>query len=153
MCKYSLTSESNIPNFQLNFVLQDIPAGQIHEFQVHRPGEKPQLYELKLGDEVMQAPMVNLCSEPSRGDITSRGNTTSRNIRHAKNSRGISVYAFQLQAMFYPQLFGIVGEILVSTPNLQYDDPEDLLDDKQLLEVVGVQNIYTSKMGFKRLLQ
>ena len=41
-----------------------------------------------------------------------------------------------LQAMFYPQLFGIVGEILVTTPALQYDDPEDLLDDKQLLEVM-----------------
>ena len=38
--------------------------------------------------------------------------------------------------MFYPQLFGIVGEILVTTPALQYDDPEDLLDDKQLLEVM-----------------
>ncbi|XP_028395260.1 actin-related protein 8-like [Dendronephthya gigantea] len=73
---------------------QEIPAGQIHEFQVHRPGVKPLLYELKLGDEVMQAPM----------------------------------------AMFYPQLFGIVGEILVKKPSLQYDDPEDLFDDKQLLE-------------------
>ena len=41
-------------------MLQDIPAGQIHEFQVHRPGVRPLLYELKLGDEVMQAPMVNL---------------------------------------------------------------------------------------------
>lgn len=38
--------------------------------------------------------------------------------------------------MFYPQLFGIVGEILVTTPSLQYDDPEDLFDDKQLLEVI-----------------
>ena len=46
----------------MRFMLQDIPAGQIHEFQVHRPGVKPVLYELKLGDEVMQAPMVNLCS-------------------------------------------------------------------------------------------
>lgn len=45
-----------------NFLaFQDIPAGQIHEFQVHRPGLKPLLYELKLGDEVMQAPMVNVC--------------------------------------------------------------------------------------------
>lgn len=37
--------------------------------------------------------------------------------------------------MFYPQLFGIVRETLVTTPNLHYEESEDLLDDKQLLEV------------------
>lgn len=37
--------------------------------------------------------------------------------------------------MFYPQLFGIIGEVLVSAPSLHYDDAEDLFDDKQLLEV------------------
>ena len=47
-------------------MLQDIPAGQVHEFQVHRPGKKPLLYELKLGDEVMQAPMVIVCSMVNR---------------------------------------------------------------------------------------
>lgn len=39
---------------------KDIPSGQIHEFQVHRQNEKPHLYELKLGDEAMQAPMVRM---------------------------------------------------------------------------------------------
>ena len=46
-----------------------------------------------------------------------------------------------MQAMFYPQLFGIVGEILVTTPNIHYDDPEDLFDDKQLLEVKDIKTI------------
>ena len=50
--------------------------------------------------------------------------------------------------MFYPQLFGIVGEILVTTPNLHYDDPEDLLDDKQLLEVIS---IFRSTLDFIKL--
>ena len=39
------------------------------------------------------------------------------------------------QGMFFPQLFGIVGEKLVYTKEHQYDDPEDLYDDKYLLEV------------------
>lgn len=37
--------------------------------------------------------------------------------------------------MFFPQLFGIVGERLVYTKDHQYDDPEDLCDDRYLLEV------------------
>lgn len=37
--------------------------------------------------------------------------------------------------MFFPQLFGIVGEKLVYTKDHQYDDPEDLYDDRYLLEV------------------
>lgn len=37
--------------------------------------------------------------------------------------------------MFFPQLFGIVGEKLVFTKDHQYDDPEDLYDDRYLLEV------------------
>ena len=37
--------------------------------------------------------------------------------------------------MFFPQLFGIVGEKLVYTKDSQYDDPEDLCDDRYLLEV------------------
>ena len=37
--------------------------------------------------------------------------------------------------MFFPQLFGIVGEKLVYTKDHQYDDPEDLCDDRYLLEV------------------
>lgn len=36
--------------------------------------------------------------------------------------------------MFFPQLFGIVGEKLVYTKDSQYDDPEDLCDDRYLLE-------------------
>jgi len=39
------------------------------------------------------------------------------------------------QGMFFPQLFGIVGEKLVFTRDHQYDDPEDLYDDRYLLEV------------------
>ena len=39
------------------------------------------------------------------------------------------------QGMFFPQLFGILGEKLVYTIERQYDDPEDLFDDKYLLEV------------------
>ena len=37
--------------------------------------------------------------------------------------------------MFFPQLFGIVGEKLIYTKDHQYDDPEDLYDDRYLLEV------------------
>ena len=37
--------------------------------------------------------------------------------------------------MFFPQLFGIVGEKLVFTKDHQYDDPEDMYDDRYLLEV------------------
>ena len=37
--------------------------------------------------------------------------------------------------MFFPQLFGIVGKRLVCSPEQQYDDPEDLLNDRYLLEV------------------
>jgi len=37
--------------------------------------------------------------------------------------------------MFFPQLFGIVGQQLISTIEQSYDDPEDLLDDRYLLEV------------------
>ena len=37
--------------------------------------------------------------------------------------------------MFFPQLFGIVGEKLVYTKDHQCDDPEDLYDDRYLLEV------------------
>ena len=37
--------------------------------------------------------------------------------------------------MFFPQLFGVVGEKLVYTKDSQYDDPEDLCDDRYLLEV------------------
>ena len=37
--------------------------------------------------------------------------------------------------MFFPQLFGIVGEKLVYTKDREYDDPEDLYDDRYLLEV------------------
>ena len=37
--------------------------------------------------------------------------------------------------MFFPQLFGIVGEKLVCTKDREYDDPEDLYDDRYLLEV------------------
>ena len=39
------------------------------------------------------------------------------------------------QGMFFPQLFGIVGQKLVHTKDRQYDDPEDLYDDRYLLEV------------------
>lgn len=42
---------------------------------------------------------------------------------------------FYQQGMFFPQLFGIVGEKLVYTKDHQYDDPEDLYDDRYLLEV------------------
>lgn len=73
---------------------QDIVGGQVHEFQVHRPFETPRSYQLKIGDEAIEAPM----------------------------------------GMFFPQLFGIVGENLVYTKDSQYDDPEDLCDDKYLLE-------------------
>ncbi|RMX44443.1 hypothetical protein pdam_00010070 [Pocillopora damicornis] len=73
---------------------QDIVGGQVHEFQVHRPFETPRSYQLKIGDEAIEAPM----------------------------------------GMFFPQLFGIVGEKLVYTKDSQYDDPEDLCDDRYLLE-------------------
>ena len=45
------------------------------------------------------------------------------------------VFVFYQQGMFFPQLFGIVGEKLVYTKDHQYDDPEDLYDDRYLLEV------------------
>ena len=37
---------------------QDIPSGQVHEFQVMRPNEKILLYKLRLGDEPLLAPVV-----------------------------------------------------------------------------------------------
>jgi len=36
----------------------DIPVGQIHEFQVYRPQKRGLLYQIKLGDEPLQAPIV-----------------------------------------------------------------------------------------------
>ena len=30
----------------------------MHEFQVHRPFENPRSYQLKIGDEAVEAPMV-----------------------------------------------------------------------------------------------
>ena len=38
-------------------------------------------------------------------------------------------------AMFFPQLFGIVGERLVFSPEHQYEASEDLLGDRHILEV------------------
>ncbi|XP_048575852.1 actin-related protein 8 isoform X1 [Nematostella vectensis] len=73
---------------------QEIVGGRVHEFQVHHPRRAPIAYNLKIGDEAMQAPM----------------------------------------AMFFPQLFGIVGQQLLFTADPAYDDPEDLLDDRYLLD-------------------
>ena len=39
---------------------QDIVGGQVHEFQVHRPYETPRSFQLKIGDEAIEAPMVNM---------------------------------------------------------------------------------------------
>ena len=36
----------------------NIPPGQVHEFQVMRPGEKTLLYKLRLGDEPLLAPIT-----------------------------------------------------------------------------------------------
>lgn len=66
---------------------KDIPSGQVHEFQVHRQGEKPRLYELKLGDEAMQAPMV-ICTfnKSAIGDLITGGEETGeRYIQHFQN--------------------------------------------------------------------
>eukprot|EP00112_Aurelia_sp_Birch-Aquarium-sp1_P000617 Seg1058.8 transcript_id=Seg1058.8/GoldUCD/mRNA.D3Y31 product="Actin-related protein 8" protein_id=Seg1058.8/GoldUCD/D3Y31 len=74
----------------------DIPVGHVHEFQVYRPQESGLLYQLKLGDEPLQAPI----------------------------------------ALFIPQLFGIVGQkIFMCNADMIEHDPEDLFDDKYLLEV------------------
>ena len=40
------------------FLTQDIVGGQVHEFQVHRPFQTPRSYQLKIGDEALEAPMV-----------------------------------------------------------------------------------------------
>ena len=45
--------------FFLLVLFQDIVGGQVHEFQVHHPDEAPLSYNLKIGNEAMQAPMVN----------------------------------------------------------------------------------------------
>lgn len=79
---------------------EDIVGGQVHEFQVHRPFQTPRSYQLKIGDEALEAPM----------------------------------------GMFFPQLFGIVGEKLVCTKDREYDDPEDLYDDRYLLESQRTQD-------------
>ena len=34
----------------------------MHEFQVHRPFDTPRSYQLKIGDEAIEAPMV--CASP-----------------------------------------------------------------------------------------
>ncbi|KAK3728625.1 hypothetical protein QZH41_011698, partial [Actinostola sp. cb2023] len=93
--------KSNLHTFMLTelketfcHLSQDIVGGQVHEFQVHHPNQAPLSYNLKIGNEAMQAPM----------------------------------------AMFFPQLFGIIGQQLVVTADPPYDDPEDLLDDRYLLE-------------------
>lgn len=79
---------------------EDIIGGQVHEFQVHRPFKTPRSYQLKIGDEAIEAPM----------------------------------------GMFFPQLFGIVGQKLVFTKDREYDDPEDLFDDRYLLESQRTQD-------------
>ncbi|XP_031567507.1 actin-related protein 8-like [Actinia tenebrosa] len=93
--------KSNLNTFMLTelketfcHLSQDIVGGRVHEFQVHHPNQAPLSYNLKIGNEAIQAPM----------------------------------------AMFFPQLFGIVGKRLVFTSDPPYDDPEDLLDDRYLLE-------------------
>ena len=43
----------------LYFLMQDIIGGQVHEFQVHRPFKTPRSYQLKIGDEAIEAPMVS----------------------------------------------------------------------------------------------
>ncbi|KAL9956854.1 hypothetical protein ACROYT_G038400 [Oculina patagonica] len=88
---------------------QDIVGGQVHEFQVHRPFDTPRSYQLKIGDEAIEAPM----------------------------------------GMFFPQLFGIVGERLVYTKDHQYDDPEDLCDDRYLLESQRGQDQSSKSSGSK----
>lgn len=88
---------------------QDIVGGQVHEFQVHRPFDTPRSYQLKIGDEAIEAPM----------------------------------------GMFFPQLFGIVGEKLVFTKDHQYDDPEDLYDDRYLLESQRGQDQSSKSSGSK----
>ncbi|XP_065066274.1 actin-related protein 8-like [Rhopilema esculentum] len=74
----------------------DIPVGHVHEFQVYRPQESGLLYQIKLGDEPLQAPI----------------------------------------AYFIPRLLGLVGQkVWTSNLELADHDPEDLYDDKYLLEV------------------
>lgn len=45
-------------DFYYFLLTQDIVGGQVHEFQVHRPFDTPRSYQLKIGDEAIEAPMV-----------------------------------------------------------------------------------------------
>lgn len=88
---------------------QEIPGGQVHEFQVLGPHQQPRMYKLKLGDEAIQAPM----------------------------------------ALFFPQLFGIVGERLVFSPEHHYEASEDLLGDRHFLEVSSLKKIFRQCHGMQ----
>eukprot|EP00794_Sanderia_malayensis_P009126 gene9126-10099_t len=98
----------------------EIPVGHVHEFQVYRPFESGLLYQLKLGDEPLQAPTFS-----KKFDIF---------FKVYKSTRRLSPFANK--AFFTPQLFGFVNQKLVVANSDQHEhDPEDLLDDKYLLEL------------------
>ncbi|XP_032825583.1 actin-related protein 8 [Petromyzon marinus] len=78
---------------------QDISGFQDHEFQVRQPDSVALLYQFKLGDEKLQAPM----------------------------------------SMFYPAVFGIVGQRMTLTQQRSQGDPEDPYDEHYLLATQSKQ--------------
>ncbi|XP_033102471.1 actin-related protein 8-like [Anneissia japonica] len=73
---------------------QDLDGTQLLDFHVRYPNSPTIMYQLKLGDETLQAPM----------------------------------------GLFYPQLFGIVGEKMVKTQQRNQGDAEDAHDENYLLQ-------------------
>ncbi|XP_071960310.1 actin-related protein 8-like [Antedon mediterranea] len=73
---------------------QDLDGIQLLDFHVRNPNSSTIMYQLKLGDETLQAPM----------------------------------------GLFYPQLFGIVGEKMVKTQQRNQGDSEDIHDENYLLQ-------------------
>ncbi len=79
--------------------LQDFDGASLLDFHVSYPNQPTLQYQLKLGDETLQAPM----------------------------------------GVFYPQLFGVVGEKMVYTQQRNQGDPDDIHDELYLLQTQSSQ--------------
>ncbi|XP_022098005.1 actin-related protein 8-like [Acanthaster planci] len=86
---------------------QDLDGVQLLDFHVRYPNQPTLMYQLKLGDETLQAPM----------------------------------------GLFYPLIFGIIGEKMTYTQQRNQGDSEDVHDELYLLQTQKEQQQSTKKSG------
>ncbi|XP_034027574.1 actin-related protein 8 [Thalassophryne amazonica] len=89
---------------------QDISGLQDHEFQTRFPESPALLYQVRLGDEKLQAPM----------------------------------------GLFYPTMFGIVGQKMTSLQYRSHGDSEDPYDEHYLLSTQSKQDQSSKSAGDRR---